>query len=748
MNEPSGRSRNRPQTHLLHARPRLMFHLGHLRMLNHLYRILVEGDNVILLLIPYDEHEKRNKTIRIRLGEEIELTKGFYRNYLGFDRPRLQIISTRELDLAQERLTEIQDLYSALYDRGAPAVRRLIDEQNRPWASPNIQFVAKCLAAVEQLDPDRLVCGEKHRAIAECFDEVLRALDIDIPFETFENFPDLFMEAGMDRTDSVHSYIDVNDNEDFVLHKLSSLRDLPGRRSEWLQAFMKHIFDPAPERVKNGLNRVHRSETEREMALTKLLAGARALIPYSMDDGDDDVQIIWHWNISSISFSERPRIERIARQLFQGEKAARIVLYREFGGGKSGATVLEVREHEEHDELRVSNVSILKVGQEHELHQEQDNYERLVKNRGTAAFMTIKRGGVSIGGVAGIVYQDAQHYLGIRRQERIDDVSALFRPVQDDLEMARERLDRLLVAHLHEVLYKHGARVDAGSLRPYVNEFLPAEYRVEVSRYEPDGEVIACAAGDAAEERLSAEVDVAEVDLGLRVARAYRCDDRAKIDLLLTGADEILLNEVTPGRRLRVEGRIAATRRDFYDSLLPRLGVTRRGRFLWVDGARVGDPAGRTDEFLRREHYSFVMSPVHGDLHAGNVLLGGDGFGIIDYGRMRARFPALYDIAYLYADLKSRFVADRFDIPTLVSLEESILYGARRPRIRRHRGDARQLELFEYGALPEEIRLLGSPATYYSLLGLILLGRLKFDVPEVEKRAGLVLAHYAFERAR
>ncbi|WP_412516269.1 hypothetical protein [Actinomadura madurae] len=44
--------------------------------------------------------------------------------------------------------------------------------------------------------------------------------------------------------------------------------------------------------------------------------------------------------------------------------------------------------------------------------------------------------------------------------------------------------DRLLEAHLHEVLYKHGTRVDAGSLRTYINEFLPAEYRVEVASYD------------------------------------------------------------------------------------------------------------------------------------------------------------------------------------------------------------------------------------------------------------------------
>ncbi|SPT59440.1 phosphotransferase [Actinomadura madurae] len=751
MSDPTVRTR----TYLVHARPRMMFHLGHLKMLNYLYRLLVEGHDVIILLIPYDEHESRNRTIRIRLNEEIELTKGFYQNYLGFDRPRLRVLSTSELDLARDRMIEIQERYNALYTANSRAVRRLIDEQNRAWASPNILFVPKCLAAIEHLRPDELVCGKKHRAIAECFDEVLHDLGIEIPFQTFEDFPDLFMEAGMDRTDSVNSFIDINDNEDFVSHKLSLLRSRPTLRSDWLQEFKEHILEPAPERVREGLNRMHRSESELQMALTKVLANVRAMIPYSLDDGDGDVEIAWRWEIgSNFSWHERRRIERIARQLFLGENSKKIVLYREFRGGKSGATVLEAREYEEPNELRVSNVSILKIGPEYDVRKERRNYERFVRNRATAAFMTIKRTGGSVDGLAGIVYQDAQHYLGIRRQERIDDISALFRPVHDDFEFARARLDRLLEAHLHEVLYKHGTRVDAGSLRTYINEFLPAEYRVEVARYDRAGNAIASRPGESAEAPLSVEVDIAEVDIGRRVARAYTCDDHRKLDIFLSGGNEILLNEVTPGRRLHLEGRVLAGRREFYDSLLDRLKVPRNGHLLEIGGVRIPDPAARTEEFLEDEHYSFVLSPIHGDLHAGNVLFGGGGFGIIDYARMRERFPALYDIAYLFADLKSRLVADRFDMPTLAALERSLMDGDERGWMRRlvqrsrNRQHIRQLSLFEYKNLPEEIMFLGKPTTFYSLMGLILLGRLKFDVPEVEKRACLVLAHYAFERAR
>ncbi|MEO3810304.1 phosphotransferase [Sphaerisporangium sp. B11E5] len=744
INSPAG---NKPVTYLLHARPRLMFHLGHLKMLNVLYRILLDGHNVVLLLIPYDEHERRNRTIRTRLEEETELTKGFYLNYLGFGKPRLRIISTPELDLPQSRLREIQTRYSRLYDEGSPAVKKLIEQQNRAWASPNILFVPKCLAAIEEVAPDHLIGGNKHQLIAQCFDEVLRDMGHVIPFTTFDDFPDLFMESGMDRMDSVHSYIDVNDNDDFVLHKLSLLRDMPGQKSAWLQEFMAAIFDAAPERVKNGISRVYRSEAEKEIALTKLLANVRALIPYALDDGESDVQIVWGGSLAA-TFSEpvRQRVERIARKLFQGNGSTYISLHRVFRAGKSGATVLEVREHESPGEFRVSNVSVLKIGLEHELQTEQENFDRFVRQRGTAAFMTIKRGGVGADGMAGILYQDAQHHLGMRLQDTIDNVSSLFRPVHYDFDEVRERLGRLLAAHLHEVLYKHGRPVDAGSVRRYANEFLPAEYRVQVSHYSAGDSAIHYRSGGASDRHLRAEVRIAEVDLRRRVLRAYTVPEHSKVDVELAGDDEVLLNEVMPGRVLHLDGRLVAVRDDYYDALLTRLSVARDGRMMAIDRRVMTDPVRRIEEFLEREHHAFTVSPIHGDLHAGNVLFGGDGFGIIDYGKMRERFPALYDVAYLFADLKSRFVADRFDLPALVRLEESIVHG--RGRFGRDRRSLREISLFEYDSLPGNIKTLGSSEIFYSLLGIILLGRLKFDLPEVEKRVGLALAHYAFERVR
>ncbi|GLW62919.1 hypothetical protein Arub01_11630 [Actinomadura rubrobrunea] len=731
-------------TYLLHARPRLLYHLGHLKMLNTLYRILVDGNNVVLLLIPYDEHDSRNRTLRARQQEEIELTRGFYRNYLGFDAPKLKVVSTLELDLAKRRMEEIQAVYFRLYTEGVPSVKRLIDEQNRSWASPNILFVPKCIAAIELLAPDQLICGEKHRVIAECFDEVLKELGHRIPFSTFEDFPDLFMGLGMDTLDSKERIIDINDNADFLLHKLAQLREMPDQKSAWMRKFIEHILEPAPERVKSDISRVHRSAAEQEMALTKLLANVRALIPYSLDQGEEGVQVRWG-SIIGAGYSEltRLRIERMARQLFRDGNCRAVSLHRFIPAGKSGSTVLEVREHEHLNDLRISNVSILKVGSEHELRQEYENYKKLVKDRGTAAFMTIKKFRVTADGMAGIIYQDAHHHLGLRRQERIENIADLFRPVQYDPERAREILGRLMVTHLHEVLYKHGTTVDADSIRSFINEFLPAEYVVEVSGYDPRGSTAISTKSDG--RFASREVEISEVDLRRRVLRAYTVAEHAKIDIFLGDRNEILLNEAAPGRRLWIEGKILTSRRDSYNSLLGRLGVVRRERTLEIEGIQLSDPTMQMEEELDREHYLFTLSPIHGDLHAENVLFGADGFGIIDFGKMRERFPALYDIAYLYADLKTRFVVNRYDIATLERVERALVAGTR-PWRRRDRVAVRDLSFFEHSFLPQEIKQHGREETFYWLLGMILLGRLKFDVPGAEKRVGLVLAHYAFKR--
>ena len=404
--------------YLLHCRPRLMFHLGHVKMLNELYSLLLRGNRVTVLIIPYDEHEQRNRTYKVRLNEEITLTKEFYRNYLGFSGPQLNIVSTHDLGLEEARLDVITKLYQDLYRLRSDAVCRLIDEQNRAWASPNIKFVPKCIAAIEAMAPDVLVSGGKHRVIAEAFGEILEALGLQIESTCFDDFNDLFMQTAMDRADTVHTYIDINDNDDFVLHKLAMLKESGDQKEHWLDHFEEDILRPAPERVKSEVHLIQRSGSEREMALTKFLANVRRLIPYALDDDVESFQVVWSPDLRT-TFTQRQRIdiERMAGNIYRQWQCDSISFPRIYSG-KSGSTVIEVREHIRGDTSQISNVSVLKIGPDSEIGREKNNYERLVARRRTSAFMEVRVSSITVQGMTGIVYQDANQYLGMGLKDR------------------------------------------------------------------------------------------------------------------------------------------------------------------------------------------------------------------------------------------------------------------------------------------------------------------------------------------
>lgn len=715
-------------------------------MLNTIYSLLSSGHRVIVQIVPYDEHEPRNRTLRIRLREEAELTREFYRSYLGFDSPELTIVNAAEQEIVHERLVEIQRVYARLYQNGDHATTALIDEHRRAWASPNILFVPKCIASIEMLDPDYLVCGEKHEIIAEGFSVLLNATSRSIRSFKFEDFKDLYLEAAMDRVDSVYTCIDVNDNEDFILHKLAMLRKLPGVKVAWLNHFVEHILDPAPERLKDGLGRALRSEAELEIAVTRFLANVRALIPYALDDSVE-LNLNWGTAFSSFTRNQKHQIARVAKQLYRDTGSTNITIQRLFGAGESGSLVLEIREHDD-DNNRVSNVSVMKIGQEPEIRAEKLNYERFILPRKTAAFMAVKPGAAaSVDGTAGIVYQDAQHYLGMSVKDRIETIAAAFTGVRFDVKAAQRALHETLENHLYEVLYKHGRKVEAGTVAGYLNEFLPADFRVEVDSYDRATETLTIASMPPVASTFQGEIDLTEVNHRQRTARGYAVDSGQKLDLTL-GGDELVLSAVRPGRKMFVAGRIISSRREFYDSLYGRLTITRNvGDIAVTNGLTIPDPVARIDEVVAREYYEYVISPVHGDLHSGNVLYGHGKVGIIDYGKMRATAPSLYDAAFLCADLKSRYLYKNFDLATIDRLETALGRRSVPPRWAIRREVLSRLAIFEYDSLPSAIKSLGPPRLYYVLLMSIYLGRLKFDLPEHEKRVGLLLAHHAYLRS-
>lgn len=725
-----------------------MFHLGHVKMLNKLYSLLLHGNRVTVLIIPYDEHEQRNRTYKIRLNEEITLTKEFYRNYLGFSGPQLNIVSTHDLGLEETRLDVITKLYQDLYRLRSEAVCRLIDEQNRPWASPNIKFVPKCIAAIEAMAPDVLISGGKHRVIAEAFGEILDALGLRIESTCFEDFKDLFMQTAMDRADTVHTYIDINDNDDFVLHKLAMLKESGDQKEHWLDHFEEDILRPAPERVKSEVHLIQRSGSEREMALTKFLSNVRRLIPYALDDDFGSLQVVWSPDLRT-TFTQRQRIdiERMAGNIYRQWQCDSISFPRIYSG-KSGSTVIEVREHIRGDTSQISNVSVLKIGPDSEIGREKDNYERLVARRRTSAFMEVRVSSVTVQGMTGIVYQDANQYLGMGLKDRVESIGVLLQPSQFDSSAVAAQLGHLIVSQLHETLYKHSVSIESGSVRNYLNEFLPAQYRVHVNRLSADGEHLVGADLTGLDTHIRAVIEVTEVDLRGRRVRAYTQDDRTKLDLVIDGVDEMFVNRLAPGRAIGLDAQVVSGRKAFYDRHLVRLRAHEVGADTWmVEGVPVSHPERVLDALLSREYLHWKLGPVHGDLHSGNVLFGGGNFGVIDYGKMRDRFPVLYDIAFLVADLKANYLGARYSVAEVAWFEHQLeVPPAWHSRLRRRR-ELSELELFEYRSLAEFIGDYGGEQLFYALLAAIYLGRLKFNLSDHEQKVNLVLADYAAKRA-
>lgn len=734
------------KTFLLHCRPRLLFHLGHLWMLNVLYEILDKGHNVFILIIPYDEHEKNNQTIKNRLQEEINLTKSFYSNYLGYSEPQLNIVSTYDLDIPSIRLTEIQKKYSELYQVETSHVKKMIDEKNRVWASPNILFVPKCIAAIEMLKPDFLICGQKHEIIANCFEEILNSLNGKFVSYKFDDFKDLFMKEPMDRTDSVNSFIEVNDNYDFVLQKLFMLKE-GNLKSQWLEHFIEFIFKKAPERIKSGINQIQRTDSEKEITLNKFLTNVRFLIPYAIDDTTRELKIVWADEIlQKISEYHKIRIERIARSAYREKKLAQVTIQRIFSSGKSGSFVFEVREFEKDEAQTISNVSILKVGNYDELINEYHFYEQFVEKRKTFAFMSISAKSIAIDNYLGLLYQDAHHYLGISKLDRIYTIQKLFSTIPISYEEVKSKLKTLFNSHLNEVLYKHGSIIEVANIKPYYNEFLPSEYKIEVDSFVKNEKIIKKTVSDGQHSIFQKDIEVTEVNLKEKFARAYTTDSHIKIDLILNG-DESMLNAVSlsKGKKIKLQGSIISTRNDFYEKMLDKLDVKREQGLLVInDKIKITDTISKIDELISREYHNFQLSPVHGDLHSSNVLYGKDNFGIIDYGKMRKRFPSFYDIAYLLADLKIKELTKHFDINQIFEHEKK--FGSRSwlPLLKIFNSNLEVFDIFEYPNLPKEVKIRGDENLFYASLTLTYLGMLKFDLEPEYKKAALIYSHFSF----
>lgn len=250
----------------------------------------------------------------------------------------------------------------------------------------------------------------------------------------------------------------------------------------------------------------------------------------------------------------------------------------------------------------------------------------------------------------------------------------LLQPSQFDSSAVAARLGHLIVSQLHETLYKNSVPIESGSVRNYLNEFLPPQYRVHVNRLSADGEHLVGTDVTGLDTHIRTVIEVTEVDLRGRRVRAYTQDDCTKLDLVIDGVDEMFVNRLAPGRTIGLDAQVVGGRKAFYDRDLVRLGAHQVGADTWmVEGVPVKHPERVLDALLSREYLHWKLGPVHGDLHSGNVLFGGGNFGVIDYGKMRERFPVLYDIAFLTSHANSKRVGLNIEAGYAKALGKPIL---------------------------------------------------------------------------
>jgi hypothetical protein len=727
---------------VLHCRPRLTFHLGHLRMLNVLYDLLQQGRQVTILVIPYVEHEPLNRTYIDRLKHDYAITRDFYSAYLGYSAPSLTVVSSDELAIDPQRVAEFRGHYRRLYDEGEPSVRALVDEHQRPWSSLGIDFVPKCLAAIAHLSPDAMVAGQKHSFISACFESIFQEAGMATQAFTFDDLLDLRMATGMDRTDSVNTFIEVNDQEDFVIYKLDALRSDRALLSDWLNHFASTVLATCPERARAGITNSHGTDAERIIALSRLLQNVRRMVPYALQPGTDQFRVNWSDELfRSLTPKDKSRIERIATPLYASERTRSVTIYRSYTDGKSGGSVFGVREHSDIDGRHETRTSVMKIGDASALSLEQAAYRDLIAPSKTGAFLEVRSSHSIVEGEAAIVYEDARRHAGasLTGMEPLHSLFTQATPV----DRARETMSELLSQHLFEALYRHGYVRDVGSIRFVMNDFLPAQWRIRVEQV--DGNLVNRNGRTGVDRVFSNTVEITEVNLERALARAYT-DAHDKLDLVLDGLAEDVLAQFTVGKELVIEGTIIDDRENFFRSAETTLPNSLAGSFrsLAISPVRTLD---RVSEVFSTEARGVQFSAVHGDLHGGNVLVTPDGhLGVIDYGKARRDYPSMYDVAFLMADLKIRMTAEQVQPSDLAHVDKYISSG-RGFLIRRRLGAVLdRLSLFEYESLPIQIRALGSRQIYYGLLAMACLGRLKFDIHSHERLVALDLANRALDR--
>jgi hypothetical protein len=726
--------------YLMHCRPRLEFHLGHVQVLGKLHRLLVEGHRVTVLVIPYDEHEAHNRTFQCRLREDVELTKAFYRSYLGFESRQLEVISTYDFEIIASDIEREHAAFQEMYCQ-ADTVRRLVDVHGRTWASTQTTFIAKCIASIRRFTPTHTICGHKHQLISAAFKSLLERNGTPLQVVVIEDFLDLTMRSAMDNKDTAHTVVEVTDNDDFIFHKLRLQHDrADGKLEDWLDHFVAEVLTNAPARLTQGVQRQPRSTAEKEIALTKFLANVRRLIPYVQQSSSPTMDILFNGTYSAKQTQKQiARYSELIRRLYGSETIRRVEVSREYTDGASPTNVFELRERSTEGGDHVTNVSVLKFGDPYDLNKERSAFESIVRASRTAGFAEIKGSAGPYEGLSAIRYQSADYFMGTQNKNSVAPLRKAFADEKssDAIESNLSVVFKFLDEHVYPTLWSRASRRERATLGKQYNVFLPARFSVFVDSRDPGtGEFRRVRAGDT-QTLLAMRLQIAEYHSDLKRVRAYTTDSGKKVDIFYDSLGEGDTQEFREGNVISVQAEVRKQRRDTFD------------RAISDDASLIDFLKGRphpeeiAEKLLSTEFDEIFVGPVHGDLHSGNIITNGSAFCVIDYGKTSADGLIAHDIALLLSDLYLRTVGGSSQSPPgrgILALL-GILFG-REPDDR----GFNLLEVLRYEMLSTRIKRIVSEPVFWAALSLTFLGSLKFSLSANQRRHSVLAAYHCFEK--
>jgi len=724
--------------YLMHCRPRLEFHLGHVHALSHLHQLLVQGHCVTVLVIPFDEHEAHNRTFRLRLQEDVELTKVFYRNFLGFESPQLTVVSTYDIEISPEDIERMYEVFQQLY-RDDDSVRRLVEVHGRTWASIHSKFVAKCICSIKRFHPTHTTCGSKHQLISLAFKAMLSRSGVNVEEVFFSDLLDLTMSSSMDNKDTAHTVVEITDNDDFVFHKLSLQQCRTENKVEsWLDHFSIQLLPKVPARLTQNVPSTCRTTAEKEIALVRFLANVRRLIPYVQQATASKLEI--QFNGTYRAKKDQAQISRyseLIRRVYASENVQRVEVSKEYTDGASPTTVFEVRERTTDASDHVANLSVLKFGDSYELGKERAAYEAIVRPSKTSGFAEVKGFAGPYERMGALRYQSAEYFMGASSRQHIRRLCDLYSHSLGDDERSRNltRLFRFLDEHLFQALWNRSKKLERRAVSDQYNVFLPARYSVFIDHRDPvSGDFCKSKMGDT-QTLLSMQLRVTEYHSDLKRVRAYTVDSGQKVDVFYGNLDEQDTQQFREGNVLSVRAEVRKERRDTFERLLKEDDDLRR----ICEGKP--HPEEIAQDLLAFEFEAVHHGPIHGDLHCGNIITTGDSFCVIDYGKTSASGLVAHDIAMLLSDLHLKTTADQGTECHTDMFSTIRKFFQWRPDV-----DSNYFVVLDYGKLSNRIRQIVDEKVFWASLALTFLGTLKFPLSVPQRRVCLRGAYDCYER--